>query len=371
MTDHANVGSHYNRVLSVFPPRRVGWGRDPRFPGYASQPMTYALVALAESRFPENEGAERGRRSIQWLIRNADLDGDGRRGWGLPHEYDAFNDGVGAAGATNPRHHPYTVTTALVLEALAAAITADWLSTGELRTVVEICHDVCRRWTREVVSREAVGAYFWYSPHVSDAIDCPNVSAMMAGAIRELRALDVVPDPDSEIDDIVDEVVRHLVASVQRNVAHDPAWPYINDGRSMRANDAVHHAYTIWGLERYRGNDGLVRLPWTAAKSAASCRAFFRNGIFTELPRRKHEPPGRTARLWGAGMLLAVVARYGKIDEAVAMAAAIRDTYASSTGLRLLPDDHSGSVYPRHVAHVLLGLAELARRTMAEPKPHR
>src|SRR5688500_15538813 len=147
--DHARLGSSievYRNFLELFPQTRVGWGREPRFPGSSLQPMTYALVALAEARVSDVVRPGRGVRAVRWLLRNADLDQDRRPGWGLPHEWDAFNDGVGAAGATNPRHHPYTTTTAFVLQSLADAVSFGWLTVSERSVANSLCSEVCRRW---------------------------------------------------------------------------------------------------------------------------------------------------------------------------------------------------------------------------------
>lgn len=44
------------------------------------------------------------------------------------------------------------------------------------------------------------------------------------------------------------------------------------------------------------------------------------------------------------------------------MAAALLDAYRGTRGLKLVPGDRDGRLYRRHVAHALLGFAELARR---------
>lgn len=357
----------YQRLLALFPQTRVGWGREPRFPGTSMQPMTYALVALAEARVSDGMLPERGIRAVRWLLRNADLDRDSRPGWGIPHEWDAFNDGVGAAGATNPRHHPYTTTTALVLQSLADAVSSGWLSAAERSVAVSLSSDVCRRWIRDAVSMTAGGgAFFWYSPHIADAKDCPNASALMVGAIRRARVAGLLDGIAPAADAVIDEAVRHLVATSRRDAPRFPAWQYIEGAVPGRPNDAVHHAYTVWGLETYRESFGDVPLPWSTAAAGASCRMFFRDGAFTEDPPHATTEGVRPARLWGAGMCLAVVSRYGSRAAARAMAAALLDAYRSPRGLKLVPNAGSDTLYRRHAAHVLLGFAELVRRDRLE-----
>ena len=358
--DAVDAVGAYCELEARFPLTRAGYGVEPRFPGTAAQPMTYALVAMAGARAPVTQD-DRGRRSARWLLRHADLDRDRRPGWGIPHAYDAFADGRGAAGAFNPPHHPYTITTAFALQALSAAMTAGWLEGVDRARAVAICGSVAQRWTNEVQSAGEAGVFFWYSPHEADAKFCPNVSAMMAGAIREARFVGLVTEGEPAVDEIVDAAVTELVTVARDDEPMYPAWSYIHGDERPRTNDAVHHAYTIWGLERYRSSGGQVPIPWTTEAAAHSCQAYFHDGFFAETPRTGPDESPAAARLWGAGMCLSVVARHGSVDEAVAMAEAIAHLYGSPSGPRLRPDAPA-VMYPRHAAHVLLGLAELACR---------
>src|SRR5690606_12000299 len=80
-------------------------------------PMAYAFFASAEahrySRTQDRASLARAGAAAEWLVQNADLDGDGATAWGLPFAWDAFGD-----GSENPEHNAYTITTAVAVQAL-------------------------------------------------------------------------------------------------------------------------------------------------------------------------------------------------------------------------------------------------------------
>lgn len=330
--------------------------------GRATQPMTHAVLAVAEAR-AGIEPARRGRRAARWLVTNRDLDKDRRPGWGLPYAWDAFGDGVGAAGDTNPAHHPYTITTAWALEALIAAHVAGWLPRSGRGSVTTLCTTVALRWLLEATTVHE-RAFFWYSPHPADSKFCPNVSSMMAGALQAGVAAGLVRDPGGTVRAAIDAAVESIVGVARYGEEFGPSWDYIVGADPPRPNDAVHHAYTIWGLERYRECGGSRLVPWQAEDAAASCTAHLSGTQATEWPVGTERTGMSSARLWGVGMCLAVVARWGTASCAAKFAKAA-EAYLGPLGPRVRPDAPPSSVYPRHTVHLLLGLAELARRAQA------
>lgn len=356
----------YFDLLARFPKSRLGYGREPTFPGSAAQPMTYALVAMAELR-RTSEGSEgtsdRAERALRWLVRNHDLDRDDASGWGLPHAWDAFGDGVGAAGALNPPNHPYTITTALVIEALAQGWVAMWPETDSARgRLASLATRVATRWIRDAFTTTASGGYFWYSPHVSDSKFCPNVSAMMLGALRRGASVGLVEDPRGEVVRTLDEAAQGIVAA-RRDTPGLLAWDYIDGSEGPRLNDAVHHAYTLWGMESYRGSGGMVPIPWTPQDAANSLEGFHRRGRLLEnIPAQAAKRPQRPMRLWGAGMCLAVLARHASLPVLRRWYDRVIRLYMAGAGPTLYPGAPAGVTYPRYAAHLLLGLAETMHR---------
>ncbi|MGA9228097.1 MAG: hypothetical protein WB217_17250, partial [Mesobacillus sp.] len=106
--------SYYQMLIKKFPKGELGKGLEPTFPGTSYQPMTYGLLLSSETiyyrKYREKNTLDRIQELVNWVIENKDLDKDGISGWGLPHEWDAYqNDSI------NPPNHPYTITTSIVM----------------------------------------------------------------------------------------------------------------------------------------------------------------------------------------------------------------------------------------------------------------
>ena len=185
--------------------------------GIEEQPMTYGLILSAEVlRFrssPNEEGRRRIRKAVQWLLENADSDGDGLPGWGLPQAWDAFAD-----GSVNKAHHPYSITTAIVLLGLQDALSTPSLWTNaEKEAIRKIVINVSTRWAKDVWTEDANGGFFWYSPSPSDAHFVPNVSAMFLGSLARLlhEQGDFLNDSERKlIQDRVDKAAQSIVSKV-------------------------------------------------------------------------------------------------------------------------------------------------------------
>ena len=107
-----------SELHAALPPGRPGHGTTD-YPGHtaADVPKAYAMVLLAEldrlgTRWRAGE-ANLAHAAGTWLLTHADTNGDGITGWGLPVAWDAYDD-----GSTNPAHTEYTISTAIVIDAL-------------------------------------------------------------------------------------------------------------------------------------------------------------------------------------------------------------------------------------------------------------
>jgi len=107
-----------SEIHAALPRQRPGFGVTD-YPGHAEGdvPKSYAMVLLAEldrrGRAWRAGEANLARVAGDWLLANADSNGDGVIGWGLPVAWDAYDD-----GSTNSAHTEYTITTAIVIDAL-------------------------------------------------------------------------------------------------------------------------------------------------------------------------------------------------------------------------------------------------------------
>src|SRR5690606_19680780 len=115
---------------------------------------------------------------------HADLDRDGSPGWGLPQAWDAWSDGT-----ENAPNHPYTITTAIVLNGLLDALRAhDLWDQRERQQLQALVVSVTRRWCNHLWSDGYSGGYFWYSPRDTDNSFGVNAAAMFLGSLTRLLA---------------------------------------------------------------------------------------------------------------------------------------------------------------------------------------
>ncbi|MEN6405932.1 MAG: hypothetical protein ABFC77_05615 [Thermoguttaceae bacterium] len=352
----------YQELLAMFPEDRQGYGKDHYRSRVDHQPMTYGLVLSAEAAHlksaPNDESRRRVRLAARWLLDNRDLDGDGLPGWGLPQDY------VASDGLKMPPNHPYTVTTAIVLDGLLDALNApaDW-SDAERKEIRSVMVQVVLRWCRHVWSEGYGGGYFWYNPRRDHAF-CLNASSMFGGAMVRLlkeHGDAMTAEERRLIEDRTDQQAKAVVASV--NLWHGmPYWHYAAQPNKLNfthPNDLLHHVYTLWGIELYRDCGGRVPLPWTRAQAVQSMERFWHDGQICPLPPKTVSATAKPLRLWDTGTMLAFYAKWGEPRQAQQAFEFIHEKCGPWPNLRLFPTEKptDESFYPRHAAHVLFGLA--------------
>jgi hypothetical protein len=373
------VLADYLTLLGRFPEPAMGVGPDTLLApdATADHLEVYALLLSSEARrwaaTRDPEAARRLRACWNHLMDHRDADGDGKPGWGMPLAWDAFGDGT-----VNPADTPYTISTAQVIEGLfdAMDLAGPLFSGSEVLQAESTIRDVWSRWSSEAWTQDGTRGWFWYSPVVSDSENVVNVNAMMLGvAARALRHGWREGDAafSSAVRVTAEVLVRTILGQLELRSGL-PHWPYIaipNRYGADGPNDAVHHAYVIWGLERAR-DLGLAQgaLPYPREDALASVGAFLRGGKAYEL-RQDVTYAGdyasfqeRPMILWGLGASLAFLGEFGSTSNPVLQEELyiLADVYGPIPGLRLwpasfIPDDR---FYPRHAVHVLWGLAAIA-----------
>ena len=355
----------YQELLGQFSVETPGLGLDSHFQGKSDQAMTYGLVLWAEAIRYEAEPTDnckaRIRAAAQWLYANRDLDKDGRPGWGLPKAYDTWGD-----GSMNPIHTPYTITTALCLLGLIEANqhTGIW-SDDEQSKYHALVKETVLNWSRSAWTEGYGGGYFWYSPNPNDRIYCVNPSSVMLAAI--VAAVERQPDSFSDrerafLESRADETLKALIKTAQMREGA-PYWRYAplpNAFGHDRPNDALHQAYTLWGIETYRDHCDRVEIPWTRARSIESVDRYTREGKPYLLPQDipANRESARLDRLWGRGMVLAFYAKWGDEARAARTLDELMTIYGDWPRLKEWPTDgHDALFFPRQAAHVLLGLS--------------
>ncbi len=355
----------YASLLALFDEDRQGYGTDTHLAYVGDQPMTLGLVLSSEAirhlRNADDESTRRIRKAVEGLLLSQDLDKDGAPGWGIPQPWDAWGDGT-----ENPPHHPYTITTAMVMNGLLDALAlADVCTEKQREEMLTLLVDVSRRWCRDVWSEGYGGGYFWYSPRRVDDVFGINASSMFLGALTRLvTEHGAVLDPaDRELFlNRTDRLATAIVTTVERRQGA-PFWRYApapNRYNNRGRNDLVHHVYTLWGIETYRDCGGKVNVPWSRSEAIASVDRFWQEDHPVRFATDSEGEPGAPPRLWSVGMMLAFYGSWGPAEEADRCYRSIYRHYGAWPQLMLLPSACSDSrtpFYARHASHVLYGLA--------------
>lgn len=342
-----------------------------RPPGPSEQPMTYGLVLSAEAlhykAIPNEESHERIKNAVKWIIDNSDLNNDGNPGWGLPQSYDAFADGT-----TNPENHPYTITTAIVLEGLLDALSIDTIwSEMEKQMIKDLISDVILYWINNVYVGDDETGYLGYSEEPTDMVYTPNVSGMfLSGMVRAVVEHGDIFDIEEKqfVLRRINSIMNKLINSVQLENGL-PYWDYADYPEKYSGanppNDLVHHVYILWGIEQYRDCLTDIAIPFDRKHSIASVDSFWRGDKIYSYPKNvvfvgeKEHLNGRPSNLWGVGMMLAFYAKYGEKHKADATFEVIDRLYGPFPELKMWPMDFSKNetFYARYAAHVLFGLS--------------
>jgi hypothetical protein len=362
----------YLALLTMFPDNQPGAGAEPYyFTEIREQPMTYGLFLSSEAlhfkSFPNYGSLKRIRKAAEWLLNNADADNDGRLGWGLPQEWDAFGD-----GSINPANHPYTITTAIVLNALldALSIRPIWTD-AERQAIRNVIIKVALRWCQEAWTSNNSEGFFWYSPSPDDAHFVPNVSSMFLGSLVRVfkEQKKAIPKADRPlIQNRIIEAARCLISRMSWH-SGTPFWKYIEWESSLNQdygpNDLVHHCYLLWGMEVFRSFKSNIRLPWTRKQAIKSLDVFWKGETIYNYPQNLtyeadlNSVINQPAILWGAGMMMAFYGKWGDSVRKNQCLNYINNTYGPIPNLRLWPQSFSndGVFYARYAAHVLFGIA--------------
>lgn len=368
------ASKEYISLLSKFPKEKQGNSLEPALKpeGPSEQPMTYGLVLSSESLHykaaPNKESSERIKNATRWIIDNSDLNKDGNPGWGLPQSWDAFADGT-----INSENHPYTITTAIVLQGLLDALSIeDFWTEVEEKEIKDLIADVILYWLKNVyIGDENIG-YLGYSQEPTDMVYTPNVSGMFLSSM--VRAL-------TDCEDIFNYTEKQFVTQHAHAIANKlvktaklengmPYWdcvyyPTKVGNGNTRPNDLVHHIYILWGIEEYRAHFDKINIPFNLNQSIASVDSFWRENKIYSYPQNvvlagnQEHLKDRPANLWGVGMMLAFYAKYGEVEKANSTLKAIDKFYGPLPKLTMWPLDFSknDNFYERYAAHVLFGLS--------------
>jgi hypothetical protein len=343
---------------------------DPAFPGRGitdypghtvdDVPKGYAKILKAEllaSRSSQDDGHRRvsdlAAACARFLLGHSDERKDGFPGWGVPIAWDPYGD-----GSINPAHTKYTISSAIVIDALL-----DWIETdpeaprGE---VIALVHGSILPYLQEnVLSPSGL------LPYSLEAVDRPydtfNPAALMAGVMQRFSAIEPDAVTRARMREVADKTVAAHIA--HRKVAGQ-AWYWDYSVSEKVPNDLAHAGYIMEGLRLYAEHGGALagQLDLAAIERHLSDFVDPSSGRLMAWPlfRKSANTP---ARSYDLGLGLYLVCRHGDRALRAAYAAAVPQ-YRTADGAYLKYPPRAGQpdlAVREYEAYVLLGLTQCLR----------
>lgn len=268
------------------------------------------IAILLDSEVLRYEGLDQGdaesafaiRSIVQWLLDHEDDDQDGMIGWGLKEPRSTFDKSI-----ENPTFHEYAIESAQVLDALMNAAQTNALDQETREEIRDLAIELTMLWNHEYWSPNSDGSgYYWYSVTRTDAVECVNVSSMMAGVFA--RVLSEYGSAFSMNEYVfvlnrINATVGGVIAQA-RHTGDFLSWKY--SSRASWLNDVVHVGFIVEGLESYRRYVNLIPVPWSAETlmtMLTDCYDPDTGTLYDYLPQLNLDYQ-REARLYSCGELL-------------------------------------------------------------------
>ena len=225
------------------------------YPGNTSEdvPKSYAMVLLAEldrvdtglKPDSKNMAPAAGR----WLLDHADENGDGVIGWGVPVAWDAYGD-----GSINPANTEYTISTAIVVDALLS-----WSERDADAPWQEIMDTIDR--SLQPYLNKAMRTPSGLAPYSLQVVDRPydtfNPAAYLAGQLQRFSRKTQDPVRQMQLRHVADDTMRSLLEH-RKNSAQDGRWYWNYSVQEEVPNDLPHAGYIIDGIRTYIAYGGLL-----------------------------------------------------------------------------------------------------------------
>lgn len=330
--EYALLSELYNR----FDPERPGFGVAD-YPGHQAVhiPKAHAAIVLAEVE-RERHGMmpslpNLAKTSGQWLLDNNDIDGDGVVGWGVPIAWDAYGD-----GSENPADTVYTISTAIVVDALLT-----WMERDPSSPKAEIFDTVKAALQSFVDPRmRSTSGMIPYSFRDSDLIyDTFNPAAYMAGQLQRFSLLTDDTRLREALQTVADDTVRVLLKEHKVNQVTG-SWYWNYSIQENVANDLPHASYIIEGLLKYRLYGGRLSDAIDINATLVHLREFAddKAGYVRAWPKLQ-ENIDRPARTYDLGMALALACSVPDLADLSDVFAAEISKYRDKDGFLKYPKD--------------------------------
>lgn len=217
----------------------------------ADVPKSYALIllgAVEQAKVKKlTEVNEFGVKAGSWLIENADANGDGVIGWGVPVAWDAYGD-----GSINPENTEYSISTAIAVDALLGWI--HYVSDEQKIRILDIVEKALEPYLQN--SMRTPAGMLPYSLLVQDRkYDTFNSAVYLAGQMQRYAEIASRPDLKEALKSAADYTMSALIQN--RKIAPDTgSWYWSYSIQENTPNDLPHAGYIIEGILTYVENHG-------------------------------------------------------------------------------------------------------------------
>ncbi|WP_394233770.1 hypothetical protein [Pseudomonas anguilliseptica] len=227
---------------------------------------SYALVLLGAIEEARSKNLKEvnvlGVKSGNWLVENSDANSDGIIGWGVPVAWDAYGD-----GSINPENTEYSISTAIVVDALLGWI--EYVDDATRAEVLVLVESALEPYLSE--SMRTPAGMLPYSLMVGDRkYDTFNSAVYLAGQMQRFAVITPRPELKEALESAADSTMLALIN--HKKVAEDSgSWYWNYSIQEDNPNDLPHAGYIIEGVLTYIDNQGRL------------ASSFDRNNIFQHL----------------------------------------------------------------------------------------
>lgn len=234
---------------------------DGQYPGrgladYASNsaedvPKSYAMILLgaqaeAASRSPERL-SDLGVKAGYWLLQNSDANNDGVIGWGVPVAWDAYGD-----GSINPVNTEYTISTAIVIDALLG-----WLGFAnetEKARILDVVEAALYPYLPDTMRTPAGLLPYSLLSHDRN-YDTFNSAVYLAGQMQRFSQFTTNSELRGRLKSAADATMIALIRH-KKKAPETGHWYWDYSIQENNPNDLPHAGYIIEGILTYIQNRG-------------------------------------------------------------------------------------------------------------------
>ncbi|MEZ5482021.1 MAG: hypothetical protein R3E73_07505 [Porticoccaceae bacterium] len=319
--------SHLKKLYQRFSPAKPGFGlTDYSKNDQEDIPKAYAKILMAEltrgSISSLSELNDIGVNAGYWLLNNSDLNADGVQGWGVPIAWDAYGD-----GSINAAHTEYTITTAIVLDALIEWYLAP-VSAPKTQVMQQILDAVEPYLNSAVLSSSGLLPYSLRD--VDRKYNTFNPAAYLAGQLQRLSLLVKDVELSERLSSVADMTMLALYQNHLIN-GETGSWYWYYSIEEHVPNDLPHASYIIDGINTYIENSGRYSDKFDIGQIRSHLHEFVDGSRVRVWPLFRKDV-AMSARSYDLGMALYLTCSYPELKNLSKKYIAAVDGYLSESG---------------------------------------